>query len=168
VALSDDGTTAAISQPDNINSVRATGGGVHFFRSANGVWAAGETVTAPNLSTQNFGWSIALSTDGERLIVGDRGDKSSETGFDGLGEDMSAPGAGAVDAFSRTGSTWSWVHYVKPSNTYAGTLFGTSVAASRDALTVAVGSMWELSSAQGINGSQGTSSTAYGAVYVFH
>jgi hypothetical protein len=167
VALSENGSTLAVSQPDNTNAARAPNGRVHFFKLSNGNWARDGLVSAPNPASHNFGWSVALSADGNRLIVGDSQDDSGEKGLDGEGKDTSAPGAGAVDAFARKGSAWSWVEYAKASNAYAGTLFGTSVAASADALTVAVGAKWELSSAEGIDGPQSNSSSAYGAVYVF-
>jgi hypothetical protein len=156
VALSADGNTLAVGSPQESgqstginqhqdgtkNDLYLNSGAVYVFVRENGSWHQEAYVKASNTHAQdNFGTSVGLS---------------------------SAPSAGAVDAFVHAGSTWTWVEYVKASNAYAGTLFGYSVAASADALTVAVGSRWELGSSEGINGSQSNGSSAYGAAYVLH
>ena len=97
-----------------------------------------------------FGRSLALS--GDTLAVG----ASSEAGSrrrERLGQtDASAPRAGAVYVFTRTGSTWSQQAYVKASNTATTANFGWSVALSGD--TLAVGAKGEGSSATGVGGAE--------------
>lgn len=60
------------------------------------------------------------------------------------------------------------VGYVKASNTDRMDEFGSSVALSGDGNTLAVGAVWESSSATGINGNQAeNSASASGAVYLY-
>lgn len=68
-----------------------------------------------------------------------------------------------------TAGLWSQEAYVKASNTQANDWFGESVALSGDGATLAVGALFEDSSATGINGTQEDDGSVYhtGAVYVF-
>jgi hypothetical protein len=101
----------------------------------------------------SFGWSVALSADGDTLAVGARGESSSATGIDGNQLDDNAPSSGAVYVFARNGTQWSQQAYVKASDTEQNDYFGTSLALSGDGDTLAVGASQE----DGIAG----------AVYVF-
>ena len=112
----------------------------------------------------NFGYSVALS--GDTLAVGSYGESSAATGINGNPLDTSAPGAGAVYVFTRSGTTWSQQAYVKASNTRPNAWFGYSVALVGD--TLAVGSLQESSNAMGVDGDQANSTANQaGAVYVF-
>ncbi|MFN7309306.1 MAG: FG-GAP repeat protein, partial [bacterium] len=115
-----------------------------------------------------FGYSVALSADGNTLAVGATGESSNATGVGGDQTDNSASSAGAVYVYSRSGSTWVQQAYVKASNTGADDYFGASVALSADGNTLAVGAPWEDSNAIGIGGDQANNSaTNAGAVYVY-
>ena len=82
--------------------------------------------------------------------------------------DHRAPGAGAVYTFKRAGTAWSQEAYIKASNAGGNDNFGTSVAMSADAATLAVGAMAESSDATGVNGDQHNDrSLISGAAYVF-
>lgn len=160
VALSGDGDTLAAGAWMT--------GQAYVYRRADGGWSAeGPALTPATLATRYFGWSLALSFDGNRLAVGDSLEKSSATGINGDANNTGRTDSGAVYGATRASGGWTLQEYVKASNTYYGTQFGNSVALSRDGLTLAVGSYWELSNAVGINGNQDTSSSAYGAVYIF-
>ncbi|HEU4729732.1 MAG TPA: FG-GAP repeat protein [Kofleriaceae bacterium] len=116
----------------------------------------------------NFGISVALS--GDTLVIGAYGEASRAIGVNPPGgqSDSSAPNAGAVYVFVRTGTTWTQQAYLKASNTEAGDYFGASVALSGD--TLAVGAYGEASGATGVNptgGQADNSRFAAGAVYVF-
>src|SRR5205814_398247 len=103
---------------------------------------------APNPRTEgDFGVEVALS--GDTLVVGSPGESSNATGINGDPADTSAPRAGAVYVFTRSGTTWSQQAYLKASNTRANAVFGVSVAISAD--TIAVGSSEESSNATGID-----------------
>src|SRR5262245_24489491 len=97
-----------------------------------------------------FGSSVALSADGSTLAVGAWLEDSVAAGIGGNQADNSAPAAGAVYLFTRSGTTWSQQAYVKASNTGANDWFGSSVALSADGSTLAVGASREDSAATGI------------------
>src|SRR4051812_17785943 len=115
-----------------------------------------------------FGVSVALS--GDTLAVGAIAEASWAVGVNPPGgqADNSAPGAGAVYVFVRSGTTWTQQAYLKASNTNAYDYFGYSVALSGD--TLAVGAYREDSAAVGANppgGQADNSASDAGAVYVF-
>ncbi len=78
-----------------------------------------------------------------------------------------APNSGAVYVFSRTDGVWSQQAYLKSSNTDIGDSLGShSIAIDGD--TVVVGSIFESSSATGVDGDQMDNSAGNaGAAYVF-
>jgi hypothetical protein len=114
-----------------------------------------------------FGFSLALSGDGNTLVVGAINEDSAANGVNGNPADNSAAEAGATYVFVR-GSTWSQQSYVKASNADAGDEFGFSMALSGDDNTLVVGAPLEDSGAAGINGNQTDNSIPEsGAAYVF-
>ncbi len=117
---------------------------------------------------ERFGESVAMSADGNTLAVGAIFEDSSAAHVGGDQADFSAPNAGAVYIFTRSGNTWSQQAYIKASNTGASDRFGFSVALSHDGATLAVGAMGEDSAATGIDGDQDDNSMDNaGAAYVF-
>jgi cysteine-rich repeat protein len=100
----------------------------------------------------SFGSSIALSADGSTLAVGTPYEASAATGVGGDQGDNSAPSAGAVYIFTRSGTMWTQQAYLKASVTGAGDQFGSSVALSADGSTLVVGAPHEDSAAVDING----------------
>jgi FG-GAP repeat len=115
-----------------------------------------------------FGFTVALSGDGNTLAVGTTAADSAAKGINGNQADHSALNAGAVYVFTRGGGNWLQQAYVKASNAKASDQFGASLALSADGNTLAVGATGESSSATGVNGNQAdTSMPGAGAVYVF-
>ncbi|MCC5795158.1 MAG: hypothetical protein JJT85_10565 [Chromatiales bacterium] len=185
VALSADGTTLAVggsnegSTATGINGDQAADaaagiGAVYVFSQSDGVWSQQAYVKASNAINRGsgfnarFGFSVALSADGNTLAVGAPNEASNATGIDGDQTDTSASGSGAVYVFTRSGSDWSQQAYVKASNTGDGDQFGFSVALAGDGNTLAVGAPFERSSATGIDGDQANiDAPLSGAVYVF-
>ncbi|OGA88286.1 MAG: hypothetical protein A2Z90_23140 [Burkholderiales bacterium GWA2_64_37] len=180
VALSGDGNTLAVGahledsnatgiNGDQANNSANNAGAVYVFTRIGSTWSQQAYVKASNTGADDhFGFSVALSDDGNTLAVGAYWEASNATGINGDQANNSASAAGAAYVFIRSGSTWSQQAYVKASNTQSGDLFGTSVALSRDGSTLAVGAYWEASNATGINGDQANNSaSAAGAVYVF-
>jgi hypothetical protein len=180
VALSGDGSTLAVSA--NFEDSAATGvnstqrdegadgaGAVYVFRRRGATWLQQAYVKASNTAAgDRFGYSLALSDDGNTLAVGAIGEDSGAAGVNGNQSDNAAEQAGAVYVFSREGATWSQQAYVKASNAQAGDLFGFCVALDRSGTTLAVCGYDEDSSAQGVNGDQGSNmSNGSGAAYVF-
>ncbi len=182
IAVSADGTTLAVgaggesSGADGVggdqadNSADAAGAVYVFVRGGAG-WAQQAYLKASNSGAGDlFGLcAVALSADGNTLAVGAHGEDSAARGINGNQADESAPAAGAVYVFVRTGTTWSQQAYLKASNADAGDEFGfCTVALSEDGNTLAVGAPEERSGANGVNGDQSdNSSLTTGAVYVF-
>jgi len=179
VALSPDGSTLAVgawaedsaatgvggSQSDNS---LLTAGAAYVFRRIAGVWAQEAYIKASNTEEfENFGWSVALSVDGNMLAVGARIEDSNAVGVGGDQTDNSAISAGAVYVFRRTAGVWSQEAYVKSSNTDASDL-NNSVQLSSDGVTLAFGAPLEDSNATGVDGDQTSNASAdSGAAYVY-
>ena len=106
VALSGDGNTLAVgawfesssttgigSTPDEL-AFRA--GAAYVFTRSAGTWSQRAYVKASNTGAADFfGASVALSSDGNTLVVGAPQEDSSTTGIDGAPDEL-ATNAGAV------------------------------------------------------------------------
>ena len=178
VTLSADGSTLAVgavgedSAATGVNGDQASNavleaGASYVFARAGNAWTQQAYVKASNTSsTQQFGWSVALSPDGAVLAVGAEAEDCAAIGINGGSCTTAATASGAVYRFTRDGAAWHPEAYIKASNTGAGDEFGFSVALAADG-TLAVGANGEWSAATGINGNQANnSSAAAGAVYV--
>ena len=180
VALSADGSTMAIgavgesSAATGINGNQAdnsllVAGAVFVFTRSGATWTQQAYIKASSTDDFDaFGFSVALSADGSTLVVGAPFEDSAATGINGDPIDNSAPDAGAVYVFTRSGTTWTRQAYIKASNTDANDNFGNRVAVSADGSTLAVGAPFEASNATGVNGNQANNSAnVNGATYVF-
>jgi hypothetical protein len=137
-----------------------------FERGASWAQQASLRASNPDLGDQ-FGYSVALASDGSTLAVGAPFESSAALGIDGDQRDNSARASGAAYVFARSGSTWSQQAYVKASNTDPNDQFGGRIALAADGSTLAVGASYEASSAVGVDGDQtDNSSVGSGAVYV--
>ncbi len=179
IALSSDGSTLTAGSPGESSAAPGVNGeegdtstsgagAVYVFTRTGMTWTQQAYVKASNpRADADFGWAVALSSDGNTLAVGSPNESSAATGIDGNQSDTSTPADGAVYVFGRTAATWAQGAYVKASNALAGN-FGSAVLLSSDGNTLAVGSPGESSAATGINGNQSDGSAPYsGAVYVF-
>ena len=180
VALSADGLTLAVSallessaatgiNGNDADNSAANSGAVYVYTRTDSTWSQQAYVKASNTEKNDqFGQSLALSSDGATLAVGALGEDSAATGINGNDADNTRSAAGAVYVYTRSGTTWSQDAYVKASNTAAGDNFGQSVALSADGSTLVVGALGEDSAATGINGNQADNlATNSGAVYVY-
>ena len=180
IALSDDGTTLAVGAPyedssatgingSQSNNATADSGAVYIFTNSGNGWVQQAYLKASNtFAGDNFGESVALSSDGDTLAVGAPFEDSSATTINGNQTTRSTNDSGAAYVFSRNGTTWTQQAYVKPSNTYAASYFGWSVALSDDGNTLASGSPGESNSNGGVNpGANTHSANNAGAAYVF-
>ena len=180
VALSSDGNTLAVgaygegSAATGINGNQADNsasfsGAVYVFTHTTGTWSQQAYIKASNSEANDwFGYSVALSSDGNTLAVGAFEEDSAATGINGNQVDNSATDSGAVYVFTRTAGIWNQQAYVKASNTDANDGFGLFISLSSDGNTLAVPSYMEGSAATGINGNQADNTAPVaGAVYVF-
>jgi hypothetical protein len=180
LAISGDGNTLAVGAPaeasnatgingDQNNNNAVNAGAIYIYARSGSAWTQQAYVKASNTKAGDaFGYSIALSNDGNTLAVGAGYESSSATGINGDQNNTNVLGAGAVYVYTRSGSTWTQQAYVKASNTDAIDIFGSSVALSGDGNTLAVGASYEDSNSVGINGDQNNNdATDAGAVYVY-
>jgi len=117
-----------------------------------------------------FGQAVALSADGNTLVVGAYNEESAGIGINSNTQgDNSAADAGAVYVFTRSGSTWTQQAYLKPFNTDVQDYFGVALALSADGNLLAVGASQEDSPGFGVNSGMQADNTAAqaGAVYLF-
>ena len=154
-----DGNTLVVGAPD-ANTVHI------FVADGSGAWLPEQEITSSNAEAGDlFGNSVSIS--GDTLIVGAPLEKSNAIGVNGDETDNSKIGAGAAYIFTRSGTTWTQVAYLKASNTRDGTNFGGRVILSGDSNTAIVGSVGEKNT--GENGDQFNNFlTSSGAAYVFN
>jgi len=138
VVLSGDGYTLAVGAPlessassgiggDQASNAIADSGAVYVFKKSYGIWAQQAYVKAQSPALAGlFGWSVALSADGNTLAAG------SPVAF--------APGTTSV--YTRAGTTWSWQATLAGAG-LAGDSFGVAASLSGDGNTLAVGAPGE-------------------------
>ena len=159
------GSSATSAQADNSADLA---GAVYVFTRTGTTWTQQAYVKASNAgSGDQFGWSLALSQDGNTLAVGAQGEASAATGINGNQEDNSAGDAGAAYVFVRKGATWTQQAYIKASNAQGADRFGFSITLTADGNTLAVGSYDEDGGASGVNGVVNEEAPGSGAAYVF-
>ncbi len=151
VALSGDGNTMAVSAyfessgAKGINGNEADesipqAGAVYVFTRRGNMWSQQAYIKASNTGEagvgdqfgegDQFGFSLAISADGNTLVAGATGEDSKASGINGDQSDNSLDGSGAVYVFARVGTTWSQQAYIKSSMPAANVLFGYAVALS--------------------------------------
>jgi FG-GAP repeat protein len=183
LAISDDGNTIAAGAADEdcltpgVNPpgcdmdqpMDNSSGAAYVFVRNGATWSQQAFLKSSNPAKQDwFGIRIAISGDGNTVAVGATNEDSASKGINGKQDDNSAPEAGAVYYFTRSGTTWTQQAYVKASNTRAGDEFGSSIALTEDGRTMLIGARGEDSGAKGINGNQADSSVRdAGAAYLF-
>jgi FG-GAP repeat protein len=188
VALSRDGNTMAVSAyweasaatgvdgNQNDNSIPEAGA-VYIFTRTGSAWTQQAYIKASNTGRageadafgdgDQFGFSIALSGDGNTVAVGAPTEDSAAQQINGNSSDDSAQSAGAVYVFTRTGRTWAQQAYLKTAHAEAGDLFGFSVALSFDGNTLAAAAFDEDGAGKGVNPPHDNLSGNSGALYVF-
>ena len=182
VAISDDGNTLIVTALDEdgattgVNSTPVTDqqtenstGAVYVFSRSEDGWSQTAYLKASNTGREDwFGVRVALSGNGNMLVVGAQLEDSAAQGVNSNEDDDTAQEAGAAYIFTRDDGVWSQVSYVKSSNSEAYDEFGGSIAISRDGGTIAVGARGEDSAVGGLNGNQDNNSASEaGAVYLF-
>jgi len=133
VALSADGNTAIVGAYTADVGGRADQGSASVFTRVDGVWTQQQTLTqSDGAASDNFGFSVALSADGNTAIVG------------ALFDDVSGvSNQGSASVFTRVGGVWTQQQTITQSDGLAFDLFGYSVALSADGNTAIVGAYFD-------------------------
>ncbi len=185
IAISDDGNTMVAGafdedsllrgiQPPNEGSNDAlsdvsTGAAYVFVRNGT-TWTQQAFIKATNTRLNDqFAWALSLSRDGNTLAVGAHLEDSGATGLNGDQEDATAEDSGAAYVYTRTGTTWTPVSYVKASPLHAGSEFGISLALSGDGKVLAVGAFKDSGGGVGVNPPKNAKpAEESGAAYIYY
>ncbi len=173
VSLSSDGNTLAVAAPfegvlstgvngsqfDSSSGIGLPGdksGAVYVFTRTNDNWQQDAYIKASNTDMGDFFGrdSLALSGDGNTLVVGSASEDSAATEINGDQNDNSLQSSGAVYIFVNSQGTWQQQAYLKASNNSLRNFFGKAVSISADGNILAVGA-------------NGIGETDAGAVYIF-
>lgn len=136
VSLSSDGNTYAIGSPREDNSSGTDDGAVYIWVRDGVNWTEQFKIIPPTEAYDTslyFGFSVALSSDGNTLAVGAYG---TGTGA-GFGD------RGAVYVYTRTGVTWTLQQRILATGGTGADKFGYSVALSSDGNTLASGAPFD-------------------------
>ena len=188
LALSRDGNTLAVAAPWEASA--ATGvngnqdddsipqaGAVYLFTRTADRWSQQAYLKASNtgrkgagddIEGDQFGFSIALSADGDTLAAGAISEDSAATGIGGIQPDDSAASSGAVYVFSRVANAWTQQAFLKSRNSEAGDLFGYGVSLSANGSALAVAAYDEDGGGKGVNPVDDNDSNGTGAIYAFN
>ena len=183
IALSGDGRTLVVDAADEdgtvggINGVQYAGdqigdnsnGALYVFVNTNGAWSQQAYIKSSNVRVNDqFGMRLAVSTNGNVLVASSMLQGGGGRGAGASQQDFSAEESGAVYVFTRAGTTWTQRAYLKSPNSDAYDEFGSGVALSGDANTLAIAAFGEDGGSAGVGGNQADNSVrASGAVYVY-
>jgi FG-GAP repeat protein len=183
LALSSDGKTLVVDAADEdgtvggINGEQYAGaqigdnsnGALYVFVNTNGAWSQQAYIKSSNVRVNDlFGIRLAVSRDGNVLVASSMLQGGGGRGVNANQQDFSAEESGAVYVFTRNGTTWTQRAYLKSPNSDAYDEFGSEVALSADANTLAIAAWGEDGGSSGAGGHQADNSVrASGAVYVY-
>lgn len=177
LALSTDGNTLAVGAyredsnsvgvNSSYNDAAGDSGAVYIYSRSGSTWTQQAYIKAGNTGGSDvFGFSIDLSGDGNKLIVGAPLEDGDGTGVNPA-ENNAWGDAGAAYIFSRSGSAWSQSAYLK-ANSVGTDYFGWGVAISKDSNHVLVGAPLEDTSFSCINPTSNNLAGDNGAAYSYH
>lgn len=124
VAMSGNGEYVAVSSSYS----DVIGSKVYVYRISSGLWERQATIIPTSPTALAFGQSLAFSSDGTLLIIGDPMDSA-----DGAS-------AGTCYVYQRLSMSWSLLTKIDISDPAAGKLYGNTVAINEDATLITVGS----------------------------
>lgn len=135
VRLSGDGNTLVVSAPE----ANAAAGEVYVMRRVQNAWVQEAVLKAGNGEAgDHFGDAIAVSADGNTVVVGAPNESSSGGLSYPAPSDNRAWASGAAYVYARVGATWAQLTYLKPAVPQERERFGTAVAISPNGLSLAV------------------------------
>lgn len=179
-ALSYDGSTLVLGTAirQNLPQIARSHAAAYVFTRNVNAWSGPELVQATSALFDVVGASVpdssvAVSSDGNTLVMGSPMEASRATGLDGDPASVSEGDRGAAYLFKRQNGAWTQVRYIKPSKTELWGSFGLSLSLSGDGQTLAVGDPRESGTAAGVQGDQTAGgvpagdSRPIGAVYLY-
>jgi len=156
-ALSDDGSTALCAAPSDDNENGNQAGSAWIYTESDD-WSQDAKLIAENGDTDNqFGSSVALSSDGTTALLGSPG-----ASLDPDGGNPDGDSAGAAYVFTES-DEWSQEYRLTADDGDADDSFGEGVALSDDGGTAVVGAWND----EDLNGSEDYETSAAGSAYVF-
>ena len=130
VSMSSDGTKFIVGAVDEDFSGHTNRGAAYIFTYSGGSWDAGERIINANgFADDRFGHSVAMSSDGTKVIVGE---------FDGR-LNGSRIGAAHIFTYDASNTTWGAGVQINAQSGATNDHFGQSVAMSSDGTKVIVG-----------------------------
>ena len=126
-SISGDGNTALVGAYGEDTGGSVAGAAYIFTRSGTTWTQQAKIMASDKQSNDQFGYSVAISSDGNTAIVG------------AWREDTGGADAGAAYIFTRSGTTWTQRARIQVLYRQGGDLFGTSVSISSDGNTAIVG-----------------------------
>lgn len=172
------GATGIDGAQDDATADRS--GAVYVFAREGAQWHQQSYVKASNAEAGDlFGASVALSDDGETLVVGAPGEDGGARGLQGDQGNNDASWSGAAYVLRHSAAGWRQQAYVKPSNTVRGHVsgFGLALGLSSGAdamdpldsgLALVVGCPSASNATSGVGGDQTDhSGSDVGAVYLY-
>jgi trimeric autotransporter adhesin len=158
VALSGDGNTLAagangedsadggVNAPGTSNAA-TNSGAAYVFTRAGATWSQQAYIKAWNTTQDDdFGYAVSLSSDGNTLAVGARGEDSSTPGIQqsSYTSDDAVQQAGAAYVFTRAGTAWTQEAYIKSDFVgFGGDFLGESLSLSSDGNVLVCGAPGE-------------------------
>ena len=128
VSISSDGNTVIVGAYKEDNTATDAGSAYIFTRSGSS-WSQQQKIIASDAAySSGFGYSVAISGDGNTAIAGAYIDDPGGVG-----------NAGSAYIFTRSGSTWTQQQKITASDGANSDLFGSSVSISSDGNTAIVG-----------------------------
>ncbi len=129
VAFSGDGTRVVVGAYGSDSGGLIDAGAAYIYIRSGSSWTLEQKIVASDKAiSDNFGFSVAFSRDGNRVVVGAR-QHAPAAGFR----------SGAVYIFTRNNTTWTQEAKITPNSKVAGDEFGYSVAVSSDGSRVVSG-----------------------------
>jgi len=151
VSISGDGNTAIVGASYEDSTFWSEAGAAYIFTRSNSNWSEQEKIQASDKQQgDHFGYSVAISGDGNTAIVGAYREDAGGTSD-----------AGAAYIFTWSNSNWSEQQKIQASDKQAGDNFGNSVSISEDGNTAIVGANYE----DAVVGTNTITDT--GAAYIF-
>lgn len=183
VALSDDGTVAAIgADAENADDAGTTiyqAGAAYVYSNTSGGWSVDRFTTPTLADATSFGTAVSLSADGRTFAVGAPYDDTAASGVNGnqtsdcyaASESNCALDSGAVYVYTGSAGAWSTPTYIKAAYPKLNNTFGDALMLSKDGKTLVVAASNEDGPAAGIYGwndpaVQGNGLSRSGAAYV--